>query len=164
MTFVLYVKINGESSSENKYLYDYYSNLKLNGEDSGVDLIIPNDYKLETLSNINQLTINHRISYILIDTKSKQIKPSYLYPRSSISKTNFRLANHVGIIDKGYRGNILAKVDVIPCFKNKPNEIEKGSRLFQICAPDLSPITQLYIVEKLPNSLRMENGFGSTGK
>ena len=36
----------------------------------------------------------------------------YLYPRSSISKTPLRLANSVGIIDAGYRGNIMAKVGV----------------------------------------------------
>ena len=32
----------------------------------------------------------------------------YLYPRSSISKTPLILANSVGIIDSGYRGNIKA--------------------------------------------------------
>ena len=36
----------------------------------------------------------------------------YLYPRSSIGKTQFRLANSVGIIDSSYRGNIMAMVDM----------------------------------------------------
>ena len=72
----------------------------------------------------------------------------YLYPRSSISKTPLIMANSVGIIDKDYRGNIMAKVRNIP-LKNKDYEkesyfesyhIEKGTRLFQICSPDLSPL------------------------
>jgi hypothetical protein len=33
--------------------------------------------------------------------------PFYLYPRSSISKTPLMLANHTGIIDSGYRGNLI---------------------------------------------------------
>jgi dUTP pyrophosphatase len=37
-----------------------------------------------------------------------------LYPRSSIIKTNLILANSVGVIDSGYRGNIKA------CFKYVP--------------------------------------------
>ena len=37
----------------------------------------------------------------------------YLYPRSSISKTNLRLANSVGIIDAGYRGHIMGMFDIV---------------------------------------------------
>ena len=38
----------------------------------------------------------------------------YLYPRSSMgSKTPLRLSNSVGIIDAGYRGNIIGVVDNI---------------------------------------------------
>ena len=37
----------------------------------------------------------------------------YLYPRSSIIKTPLRMSNSVGIIDAGYRGNIIGCVDNI---------------------------------------------------
>jgi dUTPase len=60
----------------------------------------------------------------------------YLYPRSSISKTNLRLANSVGIIDSGYRGNILAIFDILQN-DNVSTTIEKHSRLLQICSGDL---------------------------
>ena len=40
--------------------------------------------------------------------------------------------------------------------------ITKGTRLIQLCAPDLQPIT-VEIVDSLPKSSRGSNGFGSTG-
>ena len=86
----------------------------------------------------------------------------YSYPRSSISKTPLLLANSVGIIDSGYRGQIIG------AFRNlsiEPYKVEQYTRLLQICAPDLRPFT----VELVDNTffeetLRGEGGFGSTGK
>ena len=83
----------------------------------------------------------------------------YLYPRSSISKTPFRLANSVGIIDAGYRGNLMAMVDNI---SKEVQHIQKGQRLFQICGRYLETI-HLELVEELSESDRGNDGFGSTG-
>jgi len=81
----------------------------------------------------------------------------FLYPRSSISKTSFRLANCTGIIDRGYRGNLGAFFDCI-C----DSSMEKGQRLVQICSPTLEPF-EVQLVSSLPFTDRGENGFGSTG-
>jgi dUTPase len=81
-----------------------------------------------------------------------------------LSKTNLRLANSTGIIDKGYRGPVLAKVDVHNIFSDVSNNIKKGTRLFQICSPNLEPISKIIITDNLPSSNRGVNGFGSTGK
>jgi dUTP pyrophosphatase len=81
----------------------------------------------------------------------------YLYPRSSIIKTGCRLANSVGIIDSGYRGNIMAYFDVI-----KNDNVEVYQRLVQICAPDLGPF-KVELVDSLDETERGEGGFGSTG-
>ena len=81
----------------------------------------------------------------------------YLYPRSSIVKTGFRLANSVGIIDSGYRGNLMAYFDVI-----KNDHIDVYQRLVQICAPDLKPF-KVEIVDSLDETERGDGGFGSTG-
>ena len=81
----------------------------------------------------------------------------YLYPRSSIVKTGFRLANSVGIIDSGYRGNLMAYFDVI-----KNDRVEVHQRLVQICAPDLGPF-KVEIVDSLDETERGDGGFGSTG-
>jgi dUTP pyrophosphatase len=82
----------------------------------------------------------------------------YLYPRSSISKTHLRLANSVGIIDRGYRGNICAMFDVKESFI-----APKGTRFVQICEPSLEPF-KVVIVSELNETLRGEGGFGSTGQ
>ena len=69
------------------------------------------------------------------------------------------MANSVGIIDRDYRGNIMAVVDNI---KDEPYQINKGDRLFQICSGNLEPI-QFQLVNELSNTQRGSGGFGSTG-
>jgi dUTPase len=98
----------------------------------------------------------------------------YLYPRSSLSKTKLRLANSVGIIDSGYRGNLIGMFDVVnmddEVIQNKNRDYDYcakvNDRLVQICGPGLVPI---YV--EMVNSLdelgseteRGSGGFGSTG-
>lgn len=84
----------------------------------------------------------------------------YLMPRSSISKTPLRMANSIGLIDAGYRGEIMAMVDNI---KTESYTVEKGQRLFQIVACDCSPISY-ELSEELSETTRGSGGFGSTGK
>jgi dUTPase len=79
----------------------------------------------------------------------------YLYPRSSISNTSLRLANSVGIIDSGYRGNMIA------CFDGTYS-IKKFQRLVQVCTPTLEPMI-IHMVDELGETARGEGGFGSTG-
>ena len=83
----------------------------------------------------------------------------YLFPRSSISKTPLRMANSIGLIDGGYRGEIVAMCDNI---KTKGYTAEKGQRLFQLVATDSSPI-HYELVEELEMTTRGTGGFGSTG-
>lgn len=83
----------------------------------------------------------------------------YLYPRSSIYKTPFRLANCVGIIDSGYRGNLMVALDNT---SDEPQTIQEGTRLFQICMPDLKPF-KIDIVKSVDLTIRGSGGFGSTG-
>ena len=81
-------------------------------------------------------------------------------PRSSISKTPLRLANSVGLIDAGYRGEIMAAVDNI---KDIPYKVEVGQRLFQIVAMDGSKIN-FDLIYELSQTSRGSDGFGSTGQ
>jgi dUTP pyrophosphatase len=87
----------------------------------------------------------------------------YVYPRSSISKTPLMLANHVGIIDSGYRGNLIAAIRKLP--SDSPEYVvEKHTRLFQICHPTLCPVFVVLVPEsELNSSERGAGGFGSTG-
>ena len=97
----------------------------------------------------------------------------YMYPRSSLSKTQLRLANATGIIDSGYRGHLIGAFDIVNRPINTPNNIEADyygrtyDRYLQICAPGLVPI----IVEIVSShsdlgdeTERGGGGFGSTGR
>lgn len=87
----------------------------------------------------------------------------YLHPRSSVSKTPLRLANSTGIIDSGYRGNIIGMFDCdSPGF-----QVEQYDRIAQICAPSLMPIYVELVntLEELgEETIRGGGGFGSTGR
>ena len=80
-----------------------------------------------------------------------------LFPRSSVSKTNLRLCNAVGVIDSGYRGEIMLKFD-----KNGDKEYEVGDRVGQLMLVPI-PSIQFVQVTNLPDSDRGIGGFGSTG-
>mgnify|MGYP000952878122 CR=1 FL=1 len=70
------------------------------------------------------------------------------------------MSNSVGLIDGGYRGEIMACCDNIKDFKYT---VEKGQRLFQLVATDSSPIGY-DIKNELSDTTRGTGGFGSTGK
>lgn len=137
-----------------KTVYKSDNESRLTRGDSGYDLYICENQIVEPWSTAKiQLGI---ACQPIIDGKSSGY---YLYPRSSISKTPLGLANSVGIIDFGYRGEICA---VVRNFSDKSFELKQGERYFQLCSPDLCPI-QIKIVDELNSSIRGDGGFGSTG-
>ena len=147
----LLIKIT-DNELDVKHLTKLYSEKKIS-EDSGFDLFVPTD--ISTGYNM-LITINHGIACAMFC--DNEPTGYMLVPRSSIIKTPYRMANSIGIIDKGYRGNIIAAVD-----SNITGVIRAYERLFQIVAPNFKPI-QCEIVKKLPDSIRGKGGFGSTGK
>jgi dUTP pyrophosphatase len=94
--------------------------------------------------------------------------PCLLLPRSSLSFTPFRLANSIGLIDSGFRGELRAMVDINLTKAINQNDvytIHNGTRLFQICQHNFLPWTRVEIVDVLPAAAdnRGSEGFGSTG-
>ena len=79
--------------------------------DSGLDLFTPEDIIVP--AGAISFKVDLRIQCEAYSDKNKSLSISYyLYPRSSMgAKTPLRLANSVGIIDAGYRGNIIGIVD-----------------------------------------------------
>jgi dUTP pyrophosphatase len=74
------------------------------------------------------------------------------------------LANSVGIIDAGYRGEIQAAVDVL---SQDGFQLPSGLRIVQLCPPSLdSPIYVKVITDEslLGKTMRGAGGFGSTGR
>ena len=82
-----------------------------------------------------------------------------IFPRSSISKTAHSLRNAVGVIDSGYRGEIMMKFDINT--HNSP-VYDVGDRIAQII---IMPYPQIEFEEvfELADSERGSGGFGSTG-
>ena len=122
--------------------------------DAGLDLYCPNEITIEAGQTAKV--------YMGIAAEAiRRGKPTgyYIYPRSSISKTPLRLANSVGIIDSGYRGELILVLDNI---KDRAYTIKRGQRLAQLCSPALEPI-EFELVEHLSATQRGEGGFGSTG-
>ena len=124
--------------------------------DAGLDLYCPEDITIEPGKT---KFIDFQIQCEgLSDNDGRNICYT-LECRSSISKTPLRMANSRGIIDSGYRGNIIASVDHRG---SETYNIQKGQRLFQIIGRYLEPI-ELYLVENLSDTERGNSGFGSTG-
>jgi dUTP pyrophosphatase len=91
--------------------------------------------------------------------------PFLILPRSSTgSKTPLRLANSVGLIDEGYRGELLVCADNHSDFDFV---IPEGGLFFQLCAQDFVPFAKVTLVDSLndlpaPRDNRGAGGFGST--
>jgi dUTP pyrophosphatase len=82
-------------------------------------------------------------------------------PRSGLaSKQGLTLANAPGLIDAGYRGEIVcAVVNLDP---HEAVEIAPGDRIAQLVIVEV-PVVEPVWAEDLPPSARGEEGFGSTG-
>ena len=82
-----------------------------------------------------------------------------LFPRSSVYKTGQTLTNCVGVIDSGYRGEIMMKFTLSPYAQ----EYEIGDRIGQLL---IIPHPRIDFVEadKLTPTERGDKGYGSTGR
>ena len=154
MSYTLKIKVNETAPEFVKQFYLDFTN-HYEG-DAGIDLINPYDLLVKNSHPCE--TLDHLIQCEMVNSNNQPVS-YYLYPRSSISKTPLLMANSVGIIDAGYRGNIMAKLRNLD--NNSPYLVKSGEKLFQICAPELKTIN-VEIVSILSDSQRGTGGFGST--
>ena len=133
-----------------KQMYENHGHFH-NG-DAGLDVYIIEEQTIEP----KETTLIH----LQVACEPVNGRPYLLMPRSSIAKTPLRMCNSIGLIDGGYRGEIMAVVDNI---KEQSYTIKPGQRLFQIVGMDGSPI-HFTLVNELSETTRGESGFGSTGK
>lgn len=94
-----------------------------------------------------------------------------LFPRSSVYKTGQTLTNSVGVIDSGYRGEIMLKytrgkqlTDSRPLHVQMGfRELEMGQKVGQIVIMPY-PQVEFTEVKELTSTERGTSGYGSTGK
>lgn len=83
-----------------------------------------------------------------------------LFPRSSNRKTRAYLTNHVGVIDSGYRGEIMLTFKNVDLTALEPYKV--GDRIAQLMIVPY-PTIELIEVEELSETERGTGGHGSTG-
>ena len=136
---------------------------------AGFDIICPENYSIE-INDHKKFSMQIKCAGFM----NEQPWGYTMWPRSSISKTPLRLANSAGIIDSGYRGDLIAAFDCINSkayiddenYKKGYFKLKKGNRYLQICSPSMGPIKVELVdtVEDLGLTQRGDGGFGSTGQ
>jgi len=139
--------------------------------DAGIDLFNPSNKILASINTPTKIMTNVKCAMYFVDTNG-DIIPSgyYMFLRSSTgSSTPLRLANSVGVIDAGYRGELMGFFDNVN--KNYDYPVDKYQRLLQICSPNMTyPIYPVLVSDLkeldfyITYNERGDAGFGSTGK
>jgi len=187
--FILKIHVLKPSVDDSNYTEDLYKNYRLlkdkyinssanhninmsavmNGAvqtfDAGFDLFVP-EHIVAVGHDKVKINYNIRCSMVRVDPDgSKHYCGYYKYPRSSTgSKTPLRLSCSVGIIDSGYRGNIMSFFDNI---STSDYSIDQFSRVSQITPPDMSYPMMVLICDSEDDlgakTKRGVGGFGSSG-
>ncbi|MBD23489.1 MAG: hypothetical protein CMG46_00575 [Candidatus Marinimicrobia bacterium] len=153
----MHLKIKPENQSV-KASYENHS--EFHEGDSGLDLFVQGEVIVP--AKALGFKIDMMISCEAFTDKTKQggNVAYYLWPRSSMgAKTPLRLSNSMGLIDAGYRGNIIAIVDNL---SETDYKVMPGTRLVQLVAPHANSIT-FELVNSLSETSRGSDGLGSTG-
>jgi len=129
---------NNNNNNNNNDIINYYLNLEQTcnySEKSGIDIYTPCNINLTYDNNTNNIyTINNMIRCYMVDNNTMEKISYYIYPTQSISNYPIMMASNIGIIDSNYEGPIITKIR----YFTDCNDIMMGTKLFQICAPDLS--------------------------
>jgi len=157
MTLKIFIKDENLRNLYINHVNENFNNVYSDYPDAGFDLFIPTELTIQ-----GNTTQKIKLGIKCAAFTNGLPQSFYMYPRSSISKTPLRLANCVGIIDSGYRGELCAMVDNI---RIDDITINGNMRLFQICAPNLNPIKVeiVHSEDVLGLTTRGTGGFGSTG-
>jgi dUTP pyrophosphatase len=128
---------------------------------SGFDLFIPENVLFDQTAMTKMVGLGVKCEMIRRENNRTVTLPFFMFPRSSMSKTPLMLANHTGIIDSGYRGELIAALRNL---SGSPYEVVASTRLLQICLPSLDAFTVEIVEEEvLSTTARGSGGFGSTG-
>jgi dUTP pyrophosphatase len=120
--------------------------------DAGADLVATS---VDSSSRINQIVYGTGLA---VEIPEGMV--GLIFPRSSIRNHNLSMSNSVGVIDSGYRGEIMVTFNLIKNFALEPYKL--GDRIAQIVIVPVPLITYTE-VEELSETERGQGGHGSTG-
>jgi dUTP pyrophosphatase len=84
-----------------------------------------------------------------------------IFPRSSVRNYDLSMSNSVGVIDSGYRGEIIVTFNVLN-LHTVENSYQVGDRIAQLVIVPV-PLTNYVEVDELSETERGQDGHGSTG-
>lgn len=136
-----------------KKLYDNaVTPTKAHSTDAGCDLTACN------------FTTDHDGNFVYGTGIALEIPKGYVglvFPRSSVAGVGLQLTNCVGVIDSGYRGEVLMKFR--PHGRGVCNPYKVGDRIGQLIIMPYPEVT-FEEAKQLSESERGEGGYGSSGK
>lgn len=145
--------------------------IKAHPNDAGFDLFFCPELDQDTLDLKNRglvitYPITEEVCFSARTGIALEIPKGYvgkIYARSSLCKKGIGIANHVGIIDSDYRGEIIVKLfRIFPTTNRFEERLQYGERFAQILFEKVLSVT-LEESEELSATERGTGGFGSTG-
>ena len=135
----------------------FYSTAEQSTDNAGIDLFVPEEV---SFAPGEKKLVSMRVKARVTDPSGNAVH-YWMPPRSSISKTGLLLLNSIGVIDKSYRGELMAFL-----WNTTANvvTVKKGDRLVQVVSPDMGAIDTVKVVDALDATVRGEGGFGSSGR
>jgi len=156
--YILWIVVTDEALKAHPN-YEAANRVFMENPNAGFDLVTAENWSTEVAGEPHLLDLGVKAMMTRKDTG--ETVHYWLAPRSSIYKTGYFMANSMGVIDRTYRG--VLKAPVVPVFTGAKGFVA-GDRHFQIIAPDMGWIQEVRIVGTLPETLRNQGGFGSTGR
>lgn len=86
-----------------------------------------------------------------------------IFPRSSVSNKPLVMANSVGVIDSGYRGEVTAKFNITGMNEIYANNYQVGDKIAQMIIIPY-PEIEFEEADSLSESDRGTGGYGSSGR
>ena len=117
--------------------------------DAGADLVAT------TMSNHD----DHLVYGVGLAVEIPEGMVGLVFPRSSIRQTDLFMANSVGVIDSGYRGEIIVTFNIK---KGATRWYQVGDRIAQLVIMPV-PLVKYVEVDELSETERGIGGHGSTG-
>jgi len=121
----------------------------------------PGDAGADLVATSIELSRAHQIVYgtgLAVEIPEGMV--GLVFPRSSVRSTTLSMSNSVGVIDSGYRGEIMVTFNM----NNTNGAIyySVGDRIAQLVIMPV-PLTQYVEVDELSETSRGDKGHGSTG-
>lgn len=125
---------------------------KAHASDAGFDLVavsVEEDRKREIVTYHTGIAMEIPEGYV-----------GLVFPRSSVYRHQLVLSNCVGVIDSGYRGEILLKYRVMQPHISRYCSGDRVGQIVIVALPEFEMVES----DELSDSDRGEGGYGSTGR